>query len=113
MEGTQTTLKVQASIEADSTRTTVHTLSRPIRESGRIQHQGQPCDRTLIARERGSNGHSSDVPEAGQMTASLRKVPATASIMTTSREANENEGNDQTQSLYHKHGGSGGIGGVG
>ena len=34
MEGTQTTLEVQASLEADSTRTTVHTLSRPNRESG-------------------------------------------------------------------------------
>ena len=54
MEGTQTTLEVQASLEADSTRTTVHTLSRPIRESRRIQHQGQPRDRTLMARERGS-----------------------------------------------------------
>ena len=113
MEDTQTTLTVQASTEADSTRTTVHTLSRPIRESGRIQHQGQPRDRTLMARERGSTGYSSDVTEAGQMSASLRKVPATASIMITSREANENEGKDETQSLYHKPGGSGGIGGVG
>ena len=113
MECTQTTLKVQASIKADSTRTTIHTLSRPIRESGWIQHQGQPRDRTLMARERGSTGYSSDVSEAGQMAASLRKVPATASIMITSWEANENEGKDETQSLYHKHGGSGVIGGVG
>ena len=66
-----------------------------------------------MARERGSTGYSSDVPEAGQMVASLRKVPATASIMTISREAKENEGKDETQSLYHKQGGSGGIGGVG
>ena len=66
-----------------------------------------------MARERGSTGYSSNVPEAGQMAASLRKVPVTASIMTTSREAKENEGKDETQSLYHKHGGSGGIGGVG
>ena len=113
MECTQTTLAVQASLEADSTSATVYTLSRPIRESGWIQHQGQPRDRTLMARERGSTGYSSDVPEAGQMATSLRKVPATASIMTTSREAKENEGKDETQSLYHKQGGSGGIGGVG
>ena len=33
MECTQTTLTVQASTEADSTSTTVYTLSRPIRES--------------------------------------------------------------------------------
>ena len=66
-----------------------------------------------MARERGSTGYSSDVPEAGQMAASLRKVPVTASIMTTSRAAKENEGKDETQSLYHKHGGSGGIDGVG
>ena len=91
IKGTQTTLEVQASLEADSTRTTVHTLSRPIRESGWIQHQGQPRDRTLMARERGSTGYSSDVTEAGQMAASLRKIPATASLMTTSREARENE----------------------
>ena len=30
-----------------------------------------------MARERGSTGYSSDVPEAGQMAASLRKVPVT------------------------------------
>ena len=66
-----------------------------------------------MARERGSSGYSSDVPEAGQMAASLRKVPVTTSIMTTSREAKENEGKDETQSLQLKQGGSGGIGGVG
>ena len=113
MECTQTTLTVQASTEADSTSTTVYTLPRPIRESGWIQHQGQPRDRTLMARERGSTGYSSDVTEAGQMAASLRKIPATASLMTTSREAKENEEKDESQSLYHKQGGSGGIGGVG
>ena len=113
MECMQTTLTVQASMEADSTSTTVNTLPRPIRESGWIQHQGQPRDRTLMARERGSTGYSSDVPEAGQMAASLRKVPVTASIMTTSREAKENEGKYETQSLYHKQRGSSGNGGVG
>ena len=65
-----------------------------------------------MARERGRTGNLSDVTEAGQMAASLRKIPATASLMTTSREANENEEKDETQSLYHKQGGSGGIGGV-
>ena len=64
-----------------------------------------------MARERGSTGYSSDVPEAGQMAASLRKVPVTTSIMTTSREPKENEGKDETRSLYLKQGGSGGIGG--
>ena len=113
MECTQTTLTVQASMEADSTSTTVYTLSRPIRESGWIQHQGQPCDRTLMAHGKGSTGYSSNVPEAGQMAASLWKVPATALIMTTSRGTKENEGEKETQSLYLKQGGSGGIGGVG
>ena len=60
-----------------------------------------------------STGYSSDVLEAGQMAASLQKVSVTASIMTTSREAKENEGKDETQSLYHKQGGSSGIGGIG
>ena len=66
MECMQTTLTVQASTEADSTSTTVYTLSRPIRESGWIQHQGQPRDRTLMAHGKGSTGYSSDVPEAGR-----------------------------------------------
>ena len=66
-----------------------------------------------MARERGSTGDSSDVTEAGRMAASLRKILVTASHMTTSREANENEEKDDSQSLYHKQGGSGGIGGVG
>ena len=65
-----------------------------------------------MAHGKGSTGYSSGVLKAGQMAASLRKVPATASIMTISREAKENKGKDETQSLYHKQGGSGGIGGV-
>ena len=113
MECTQTTLAVQASLEADSTSATVNAPSRPIRESGWIQHQGQPRDRTLMAHGKSSTGYSSDILEAGQMAASLRKVPVTASIMTTSRGAKENEGEDETQSLYLKQRGSGGIGGVG
>ena len=66
-----------------------------------------------MAHGKGSTGYSNDVLEAGQMAASLRKVPATASIMNTSRGAKENEGEDETQSLQLKHGGSGGIGGIG
>ena len=66
-----------------------------------------------MAHGKGSTGYSSDVLEAGKMAASLRKVPASASIMTTSRGAKENEGENETQSLYLKQGGSGGIGGVG
>ena len=113
MEGTQTTLTVQASIEADSTRTTVHTLSRPIRESGRIQHQGQPRDRTLMAHDKGSTGHSNDVLDMGKMAALLQKVLATASHMHTSEGDQEHEGEVDIQSLYLMHGGSGGISGVG
>ena len=66
-----------------------------------------------MARERGSTGDSSDVTEAGRMAASLRKILATASHMTTSREAIENEEQDESRRLSHKQGGSSGIGGVG
>ena len=113
MECTQTTMAVQASLEADSTSATVYTQSRPSRESRWIQHQGQPRDRTLMAHGKSSTGYSSDVPEAGQMAASLQKVPATASLTNKSREQKEMKGEDGTQSLYLKQGGSGGIGGVG
>ena len=117
MKCTQTTSAVQTSLEADSISPTVHTLSRPNRESGWIQHQGQPRDRTLMARERGSTGYSSGVTEAGRMAASLRKILATASLTTTSREVirneNENGEQDESQRLSHKQGGSGGISGIG
>ena len=66
-----------------------------------------------MAHGKGSTGYSNDVLEAGKMAASLQKVPATASIMNTSRGGKDNEGEDETQSLYLKQGGSGGIGGVG
>ena len=70
-----------------------------------------------MARERGSTGYSSGVTEAGRMAASPRKILATASHTTTSREVieneNENEEQDESQRLSHKQGGSGGIGGVG
>ena len=117
MERTQTTSAVHTSLEADSISPTVNTLSRPNRESGWIQHRGQPRDKTLMARERGSTGYSSGVTEAERMAASLRKILATASLTTTSREViryeNENEEQDKSQWLSHKQGGSGGIGGVG
>ena len=45
-----------------------------------------------MAHGKGSTGCTSDVLEAGQMAASLRKVPATASIMTTSREQKRMKG---------------------
>ena len=66
-----------------------------------------------MAHGKGSTGYSNGVLDAGKMAASLQKVPATASLITTSREEKENEEKDESQSLYHKQGGSGGIGGVG
>ena len=66
-----------------------------------------------MAHGKGSTGYSSDVLEAGKMAASLWNVPATPSTMTISVVTNENEGKDETQSLYLKQGGSDGIGGVG
>ena len=66
-----------------------------------------------MARERGSTGYSTDVLDAGKMAASLQKVPATASLMNTSRRANGKDKEDGTQSLQLKHGGSGGICGIG
>ena len=66
-----------------------------------------------MAYGKGSIGYSNDVLDAGKMAASLQKVPATASLMNTSRRANGKEGEDGTQRLQLKHGGSGGIGGIG
>ena len=66
-----------------------------------------------MAHGKGSTGYSNDVLDAGKMAASLQKVPATASLMNTSRGEKGNEGEDETQSLYLKQGESGGIGGVG
>ena len=63
-----------------------------------------------MAHGKGSTGYSNDVLEAGKMAAALQKVSATASIMNTSRGAKENKGEDETQSLYLKQEGSGGIG---
>ena len=63
-ESTQTTSEVQASWETYSQRTIVNQPHRPVTTSGWIQHQGQPRDRTPMARERGSTGYSTDVPDA-------------------------------------------------
>ena len=71
---TQTTPAVQASVEADSTGTNDNPLSRPFRESGWIQHQGQPRDRILMTHDKGSNGYPNDVLDAGTVAASTGKL---------------------------------------
>ena len=65
-----------------------------------------------MARERGSTGYSTDVLDAGKMTASPQKVQTTALPMNTSRRAKGKEGENGTQSLQLKQGGSGGIGDI-
>ena len=112
-ESTQTTPEVQASWETYSQRTAVNQPHRSIQTSGWIQHQGQPRDRTLMARERGSTGYSTDVLEAGKMAASPQKVQATASTMNTLKRVIAKKGEDGPQRLQLKPGGSGGIGGIG
>ena len=81
--------------------------------SGWIQHQGQPRDRTSMARERGSTGYATDVQEAGKMAASPPTVQATALTMKTTKRVKGKQGADGPQRLQLKQGGSGGIGGVG
>ena len=66
-----------------------------------------------MAHGKGSTGYSNDVLDVGKMAASLQKVPTTALPMNTSRRANGKDKEDGTQSLQLKHGGSGGIGGIG
>ena len=67
-----------------------------------------------MAHGKGGTGYSTDVLEAGKMAASLQKVPATASHMVhTSKGVKGHEGDDKIQSLELKHGGRGGIDGVG
>jgi len=78
-----------------------------------IQHQDQPRDRILVARERGSTGYSSDVPEVEKMAAFPQKVQATAPFMNALRGVQGYEGDDKIQSLEHKLGASDVIGGVG
>ena len=66
-----------------------------------------------MARERGSTGYYTDVPDAGKMAASPPKVQTTASIMKTTKRGRGKKGEDGPQRLQLKHGGSGGIGGIG
>ena len=106
-------LEVQASWETCSHSTLVTQTSRPVIGSEWIQHQGQPRDRTLMARERGSTRYSSDVLDVGKMSASPLKVQVTASLINTSRGIKGYDGDDIIQSLEHKLGERGGIGGVG
>ena len=112
-ESTQTTSEVQASWETYSQRTIVNQPHRPVTTSGWIQHQGQPRDRTPMARERGSTGYSTDVPEEGKMAASPPTVQTTALIMKTTKRGRGKKGEDGPQRLPLKHGGSGGRGGIG
>ena len=66
-----------------------------------------------MAHGKASTGTSSDVPEVGKMAASPQKIRVTASFRNTSRGVQGHEGDDKLQSLEHKLGESGGIGGVG
>ena len=66
-----------------------------------------------MARERGNTGYSTNVLDAGMMAASPQKVPATASPMKTSKRVKGMKGEDGTQRLQLKQGGSGRIGGIG
>ena len=66
-----------------------------------------------MARERGSTGYSTDVPEEGKMAASPPTVQTTASIMKTTKRGRGKKGEDGPQRLQLKHGGSGGRGGIG
>ena len=56
-----------------------------VTDSARIQHLGQvqPC-RTLMAHGKGSTENFSDVPDTEKMATSSKKVPAKASLLTTS-----------------------------
>jgi hypothetical protein len=57
----------------------------PVTESARIQHQSQVHPRrTLVVHGKGSTENFSHVPDTEEMAASLEKVPAKASLLTTS-----------------------------
>jgi hypothetical protein len=62
---------------------------------------------------KGSTGHLSDVPNMEEMAASPEKVPAKASLITTSRGIMGDKGKNESQKLQFKQRGSGGYGGVG
>jgi hypothetical protein len=114
MESTQTVTEVQAPWEMYSHRTIVTQSLRSTQTSGKIQHQGQVQPRkTLMARERGSTGYSPEVLETGKMATTLQQAQTTASITTTQRRVKAKKEEDGPQRLPLKHGGSGGIGGVG
>ena len=111
---TQTAPEVQASLEVYAHSAIVNPQPRPFMESARIQHQGQVQPRrTLLAHGKGSTAHAHDVPDTGKMAASSRKVPVTASLIYTSQGEKRNEGEGDIQSLELKHGGRGGVGGIG
>ena len=69
--------------------------------------------KTLLAHGKDSTARAHDVSDAGKMAASLRKVPATASLIHTSQGEKGNEGEVDIESLELMHGGRGGVGGVG
>jgi hypothetical protein len=93
--------------------TTGHDI-QSARRRRRMQHQGQvQPHRTLLAYGKGSTAHSHDVPDMGKMTVFLRKGPVTASLIYTSQGEKRNEREVDIQSLELKHGGRGGVGGVG
>ena len=66
-----------------------------------------------MAHGKGSTGNFSDVPDTEEMVAPSEKVPAKASLLTTSRGIMGDKGTNESQSLQLKQIGSGGIGGVG
>ena len=107
------------SAKADSTGQRIYSAglvnqTLPVTESARIQHLGQVQPRRiLMAHGKGSTGNFGDVPDTEEKAASLEKVPAKASLLTTSRGIREEKGKNESQSLQLKQGGSGGIGGVG
>ena len=59
-----------------------------------------------MARERGSAGYSTDVPEAWKMADSPPKVQATASTMKTAKRVKGKQGADGPQRLQLKQGGA-------
>ena len=111
---TQMTPEVQASSEVYAHSAIVNPQPRPVMERARIQHQGQVQPRrTLLAHGKGSTARAHDVSDTGKMAASLWKVPVTATLTYTSQGDNREEGEGDIQSLELKHGGRGGVGGIG
>jgi hypothetical protein len=65
-----------------------------------------------MAHGKGSTGNFSDVPDTEEIATSSEKVPAKASLTTTSRGIKGDKGKNESQSLQLKQVGGGGIGGV-